>query len=91
MNVEQKMMNFFSVKSMLSAVAGASVVSLSLLAAVPAQAAHARMVVNGEVSAARQQALKECSALEKRFPQNTWGVQEIEIYAACMARFNQVE
>jgi hypothetical protein len=41
------------------------------------------------ISAARAEALHACAARESRYPDDSWGVQEIEIYRACMAQHGQ--
>ena len=48
---------------------------------------------NGEkhVSAARAAAIRECSAVSRRYPQYTWGVTEITLYRVCMAQRGQAE
>jgi hypothetical protein len=43
------------------------------------------------ITAARAAALRECTALESLYPEHDWGVQEIDIYRACMAEHGQVE
>jgi hypothetical protein len=43
------------------------------------------------MSSAREQALRECTALENKYTDYTYGVGEIEIYRACMAQHGQPE
>jgi hypothetical protein len=43
------------------------------------------------MSAARAQALRECSAVASRYPQYTWGDTEITEYRDCMAQHGQQE
>ena len=43
------------------------------------------------VSAARAQALRECSALQQKELDYLWGVQQDDIYRACMAEKHQPE
>jgi hypothetical protein len=43
------------------------------------------------ISAARATALRECTALESRYPEYLWGIQEYQIYRACMAEHGEVE
>lgn len=40
---------------------------------------------------ARMKALQECGALERKYPQATWGVQQLDVYRACMAQRGQQE
>jgi hypothetical protein len=40
---------------------------------------------------ARMKALQECDAMEKKYPQETWGVQQLDMYRACMAQRGQHE
>ena len=42
-------------------------------------------------SAARAKAIHACSISAARYPQYLWGVWEIQIYRACMARRGQKE
>jgi hypothetical protein len=42
------------------------------------------------VSAARAAAIHQCSAVAARYTEYTWGVQEIQLYRACMAEHGQV-
>jgi hypothetical protein len=39
----------------------------------------------------RIKALQECSGIEKKYLQNTWGVQQGEMYRACMMQRGQQE
>jgi hypothetical protein len=43
------------------------------------------------VSAARAQALRECTNLENRYREYTYGISEASIYRACMAQHGQSE
>ena len=43
------------------------------------------------VSAARAQALRECSARQQKDLEYLWGMQQDDIYRACMAENNQPE
>jgi hypothetical protein len=40
---------------------------------------------------ARMKALQECGAMEKIYTQETWGVQQLDMYRACMAQRGQQE
>jgi hypothetical protein len=40
---------------------------------------------------ARIKALQECGAMEKKYTQETWGVQQLDMYRACMAQRGQEE
>jgi hypothetical protein len=40
---------------------------------------------------ARMKALQECGAMEKKYTQETWGVQQLDMYRACMAQRGQEE
>jgi hypothetical protein len=40
---------------------------------------------------ARMKALQECAVMEKKYPQSTWGVHQVEIYRACMMQHGQQE
>ena len=44
-----------------------------------------------KVDSARAQALQECSRVEQRYTEPSWGHQEIDVYRACMARHGQPE
>jgi hypothetical protein len=39
----------------------------------------------------RMQALQQCAAIEKKYPQETWGVQQLDMYRVCMAQRGQKE
>jgi hypothetical protein len=43
------------------------------------------------VGAARAQALRTCTALEEQYREHSWGIQEAQIYRACMAQHGQPE
>jgi hypothetical protein len=43
------------------------------------------------VSAARAQAIRDCTALENKYTEYTYGQYEISIYRACMAQHGQPE
>ncbi len=43
------------------------------------------------MSAARVRALHDCTALEQKWDQRTWGVQQLDVYRACMADHGQAE
>ena len=43
------------------------------------------------ISAARAAALRQCTALESQYPEYLWGIQEYQIYRACMAEHGEVE
>ena len=43
------------------------------------------------IGAARAAALRECTALESRYLEYLWGIQEYQIYRACMAEHGEVE
>lgn len=40
---------------------------------------------------ARIKALQECSSAETKYPQNGWGVTQLDVYRACMAQRGQQE
>lgn len=40
---------------------------------------------------ARVRALQECSTLEQKWPQSSFGAQQLEVYRACMAEHGQAE
>jgi hypothetical protein len=40
---------------------------------------------------ARMKALQECIPMEKKYPQNGWGVTQLDVYRACMAQRGQQE
>jgi hypothetical protein len=44
-----------------------------------------------EISAKREAALRECSAIAAQWPEYEWGNMEIYQYRACMARHGEVE
>jgi hypothetical protein len=68
---------------------GATLVALAVCAtATPGLAQRSE---GGEVDSARAQALQECSRLEQRYSEPSWGHQEIDAYRACMARHGQPE
>jgi hypothetical protein len=46
---------------------------------------------NSEVSSARAAALRQCSALQQKDLEYLWGVQQDDIYRACMAEHGQPE
>lgn len=46
---------------------------------------------DNHVSAARAAALRECTNLEQKYSEYTWGVTEIQQYRACMAARGQPE
>jgi len=46
---------------------------------------------DAHMSAARIQALKECTAREQQYNQVTWGDVQIDIYRQCMAEHHQPE
>ena len=46
---------------------------------------------DGHMSAARAQAIRECSRIEERYPEHEWGNREYFEYLACMARHSQTE
>ena len=43
------------------------------------------------ITAARADALRECTALEAQYPEWEYGIQEYQIYRACMAEHGEVE
>lgn len=43
------------------------------------------------MSPQRVQALKDCTALEQKWDQRTWGVQQLDVYRECMYRHGQME
>jgi len=44
-----------------------------------------------QISAARAAAIHECSLLAGRYSEHDWGITEIYLYRACMARHGQQE
>jgi hypothetical protein len=40
---------------------------------------------------ARMKALQECSGMEKKYTQYGWGVQQLDMYRACMAQHGEQE
>ena len=43
------------------------------------------------IDAARVEALQQCSAMEKKYPQYTWGDAQLDLYRACMEQRHQQE
>ena len=43
------------------------------------------------MSAARYEAIRQCTAEEQKYNQVSWGDYEIDVYRACMAAHNQPE
>lgn len=39
----------------------------------------------------RVRALKDCTALEQKWDQRTWGRQQLDVYRSCMAAHGQME
>ena len=58
---------------------------LAMLVIVPALAQPA------PVSDAREQAIRECTAIARRYTQYLWGNMDIQLYRACMAQRGQTE
>ena len=49
-------------------------------------------VDNTRMTPERVQALRDCTAVEQKMgSQSTWGVQQIEVYRACMTQHGQAE
>lgn len=44
-----------------------------------------------QMSPDRVRALKDCTALEQKWDQRTWGVQQLDVYRSCMAAHGQME
>lgn len=44
-----------------------------------------------QMSPDRVRALKDCTALEQKWDQRTWGVQQLDVYRSCMALHGQME
>jgi hypothetical protein len=44
-----------------------------------------------EVDGARARALQECNQAAAKYPQYTWGHQQLDIYRSCMANHGQPE
>jgi hypothetical protein len=44
-----------------------------------------------EVDGERARALQECNQAAAKYPQNTWGHQQLDIYRSCMANHGQPE
>jgi hypothetical protein len=40
---------------------------------------------------ARIKALQDCSAMQNKYTQSTWGVHQLEVYRACMMQRGQQE
>jgi len=45
----------------------------------------------GPISEARAEAIRECNAIARKYPQYLWGNMEIYQYRACMAQRGQRE
>lgn len=43
------------------------------------------------MSPERVRALKDCTALEQKWDQRTWGSQQLDVYRACMHSHGQME
>jgi hypothetical protein len=41
--------------------------------------------------AARVKAIQDCAVMERKYPQDTWGVQQLDMYRACMMQRRQAE
>lgn len=39
----------------------------------------------------RIKAIQGCAVIEKKYPQDTWGVQQLDLYRACMTQHSQAE
>ena len=68
---------------------GATLVALAVGAS--ATPGFAQRSEGDQIDSARAQALRECSRLEQRYSEPSWGHQEIDVYRACMARHGQPE
>lgn len=68
---------------------GATLVALAVGAS--ATPSFAQRSEGDQIDSARAQALRECSRLEQRYSEPSWGHQEIDVYRACMARHGQPE
>lgn len=68
---------------------GATLVALAVGAS--ATPNFAQRSEGDQIDSARAQALRECSRLEQRYSEPSWGHQEIDVYRACMARHGQPE
>lgn len=44
-----------------------------------------------QMSPERTRALKDCTALEQKWDQRTWGSQQLDVYRACMHSHGQME
>jgi hypothetical protein len=44
-----------------------------------------------EVEGARARTLQECNQAAAKYPQTTWGHQQLDIYRSCMANHGQPE
>lgn len=47
--------------------------------------------VDNHLNAAREQALRECTLLSRRYTQTTWGTMEGHVQRTCMAAHGQME
>ena len=71
--------------------AGLSAALVALAVGASATPGFAQRSEGDQTDSARAQALQECSRLEQRYSEPSWGHQEIDVYRACMARHGQPE
>jgi hypothetical protein len=71
--------------------AGLSAALVALAVGASATPGFAQRSEGDQIDSARAQALRECSRLEQRYSEPSWGHQEIDVYRACMARHGQPE
>jgi hypothetical protein len=71
--------------------AGLSATLVALAVAASTTPSFAQTSQGDKVDSARAQALQDCSRVEQRYTEPSWGHQEIDVYRACMARHGQPE
>lgn len=71
--------------------AGLSATLVALAVAASTTPGFAQTSQGDKVDSARAQALQDCSRVEQRYTEPSWGHQEIDVYRACMARHGQPE
>jgi hypothetical protein len=93
---EQHWTGWMTMNKFMMAVALASALTTPTLAlAQPGHRARAQApaysVDSTRMSPQRVQALKDCTALEQKWDQRTWGVQQLDVYRECMYSHGQAE
>ena len=56
-----------------------------------AQAIGSGVSPDSEVSPERAKALRECSDQERKYPEHSWAIREIDEYRTCMSGHGQME